>query len=161
MLCNFTINDLALSFLFSFSLSKMYCHPTDGKIEALCGESKRPRHHPNQHTKAEIKLITDMRRRNPNLGLIELWHRLQKRGYTRGPESLYRVMRRLGMFKQEKPKKKYTPKPYEKMTYAGDRIQGDVKVVPRRCIVDPSLKLYQYTALDKHLRLLFLGAYTE
>jgi len=133
----------------------------DGTMESLRGESRRPHHHPNQHTEAEIKLITDMRRRNPNLGLIELWHRLQKRGYTRRPESLYRVMRRLGMFKGKKSKKKYVPKPYEQMSHAGERVQVDVKVVPRRCIADPSLKLYQYTAIDEYSRLRFLGAYPE
>mgnify|MGYP007002745596 CR=1 FL=1 len=37
-----------------------------------------------------------MRRRNPELGMVELWHRLRKRGYTRRPESLFRVMRKLG-----------------------------------------------------------------
>jgi len=133
----------------------------DGTMESLRGESRRPHHHPNQHTEAEIKLITNMRRRNPNLGLIELWHRLQKRGYTRRPESLYRVMRRLGMFKGKKSKKKYVPKPYEQMSHAGERVQVDVKVVPRRCIADPSLKLYQYTAIDEYSRLRFLGAYPE
>ncbi len=57
-----------------------------------------------------------MRLRNPELGMIELWHRLRQRGYQRCPESLFRVMRRLGMFPEPKPKKKYQPKPYEKMT---------------------------------------------
>lgn len=133
----------------------------DGTLESLRGESRRPHHHPKQHTQAEIKLIRDMRRRNPNLGLTELWHRLRKRGYTRRPESLYRVMRRLGMFKKEKPKKKYKPKPYEQMTHAGERVQVDVKVVPRRCIADPTLNLYQYTAIDEYSRLRFLGAYPE
>ena len=28
------------------------------------------------------------------------------------------------------------------MTYPGQRIQVDVKVVPRRCIADPELRLY-------------------
>ena len=46
----------------------------DGSVESLKPKSKRPKHHPNQHTEAEIKLITDMRRRNPDLGMIELWH---------------------------------------------------------------------------------------
>ena len=46
-----------------------------------------------------------MRRRNPTLGMIELWHRLRQRGYTRCPESLFRVMRKMGMFPAEKPKK--------------------------------------------------------
>ena len=133
----------------------------DGSIESLALKSKRPRNHPNQHTEAEIKLITDMRRRNPDLGMIELWHRMRQRGYSRCPESLYRTMRKMNMFPKEKPKKKYVAKPYEQMTHAGERIQVDVKVVPKRCIVGPELKLFQYTAIDEFSRLRFLGAYPE
>ena len=70
----------------------------DGTVESLACQSRRPHHHPNQHTEKELKLIRDMRRRNPHLGMVELWHRLQKRGYTRRPESLFRVMRKLGLF---------------------------------------------------------------
>jgi len=133
----------------------------DGSIESLRPKSRRPHRHPNQHGEAEIKLITDMRRRNPWLGLIEFWFRLRNRGYTRRPESLYRVMRRKGMFPKEKPKRKYIPKPYEQMRCPGERIQVDVKAVPKRCIANPELKLYQYTAMDEKTRLRFLGAYEE
>ena len=133
----------------------------DGSVESLACRSRRPHSHPNQHTEAELKLIRDMRRRNPQLGLVELWHRLKQRGYTRRPESLFRVMRKLGMFPQEKKKKAYTPKPYQQMTYPGERIQVDVKVVPRRCIADPELHLFQYTAIDEFSRLRFLAAYPE
>ena len=52
----------------------------DGSVESLACQSRRPHHHPNQHTEAELNLIRDMRRRNPTLGMIELWHRLRKRG---------------------------------------------------------------------------------
>ena len=89
----------------------------DGSVASLACQSRRPHSHPNQHTEAELKLIRDMRRRNPTLGMIELWHRLRGRGYTRCPESLFRVMRRLGMFPDPKPKKTYKPKPYEQMTH--------------------------------------------
>ena len=133
----------------------------DGSVESLACQSRRPHSHPNQHTEAELKRIRDMRRRNPQLGLVELWHRLKQRGYTRRPESLFRVMRKLGMFPQEKKKKAYTPKPYQQMTYPGERIQVDVKVVPRRCIADPELRLFQYTAIDEFSRLRFLAAYPE
>lgn len=102
-----------------------------------------------------------MRRRNPDLGMIELWYRLKKRGYTRRPESLFRVMRKLGMLPQKEKKSVYKPKPYEQMTYPGQRIQVDVKVVPRRCITDPELHLFQYTAIDEFTRLRFLAAYPE
>ena len=72
----------------------------DGTIESLAEHSKRPHHHPNEHTPDELKLIKDMRRRNPQLGLTELWHRLHKRGYTRRVESLYRVLKRLALLPQ-------------------------------------------------------------
>ena len=66
-------------------------------------------------------------------------------------------MRKLGLFPKAKLIKKYKAKPYEAMTHAGERIQVDVKVVPRRCMADPTLKLYQYTAIDEYSRLCFLG----
>lgn len=133
----------------------------DGTVESLVCHSRRPNSHPNQHTEEELKLIRDMRRRNPNLGMVELWHRLRQRGYTRRPESLFRVMRKLGLFPPAKDKPAYKPKPYEQMTYPGERVQIDVKVVPRSCIADPELRLFQYTATDEFSRLRFLAAYPE
>ena len=65
------------------------------------------------------------------------------------------------MFPQEKPRTTYKPKPYEQMIYPGQRVQIDVKVVPRRCIADPELRLFQYTAIDEFTRLRFLAAYPE
>lgn len=102
-----------------------------------------------------------MRRRNPGLNMVELWHQLRQRGYTRRPKSLFRVMRKLGLFPSKVKKPAYTPNPYQHMTYPGQRIQVDVKVVPRRCIADPELRLYQYTAIDEFTRLRFLAAYPE
>lgn len=133
----------------------------DGSVESLACESRRPHSHPNQHTEEELKLIRDMRRRNPALGLPELWCRLCNRGYTRRLESLFRVMRRMELLPSPKPKKTYTPKPYEQMTYPGQRVQVDVKVVPQDCITDPELRLFQYTAIDEYTRMRFLGAYEE
>ena len=133
----------------------------DGTAGSMACQSRRPHSHPNQHTEAELKLIRDLRRRNPSLGMVELWHRLRQRGYTRRPESLFRVMRKLGMFPAAEKKKAYKPKPYEQMTYPGQRVQVDVKVVPRRCIADSELRLFQYTAIDEFTRLRFLAAYPE
>ena len=133
----------------------------DGTAESLACRSRRPHSHPNQHTEAELKLIWDMRRRNPQLGMVELWHRLRQRGYTRRLESLFRVMRKLGLFPPKEKKPACKPKPYQQMTYPGQRIQVDVKVVPRHCIADPELRLFQYTAIDEFTRLRFLAAYPE
>jgi transposase InsO family protein len=66
----------------------------------------------------------------------------------------------MGALPEVPRKKPYKPKPYEQMTYPGQRIQIDVKVVPRACCVD-GLRLFQYTAIDEFSRLRCLGAYEE
>ena len=133
----------------------------DGSVASLACQSRRPHHHPNQHTEAELKLIRDMRRRNPTLGMVELWHRLRKRGYTRCPESLFRVMRKLGMFPQPKAKAPYKAKPYEQMQYPGQRVQVDVKVVPLKCLANRKNGCTSIPPSDEYTRLRYLGAYPE
>ena len=133
----------------------------DGSLQSLACRPRRPHSHPNRHTQEEVKLIADMHRQNLNLGIVELWARMRKRGYTRTVESLWRVMQREGWTAQVEKKKPCRPKPYEQMQYPGQRVQIDVKVVPRRCIADPQLKLYQYTAIDEYSRYRVLGAYEE
>ncbi len=134
----------------------------DGTIDSLACQSKRPHSHPNQHTPDELKLIKDMRRRSPSLGLVEFWFRLIDRGYSRHIVSLYRVMKRMDLI-QKPQKKPYIPKPYTQMTFPGERVQIDVKFVPCSCC--PNLlhgeRFYQYTAIDEFSRLRFLMGFRE
>lgn len=134
----------------------------DGSLESLACHSRRPRHHPKQHTKEEISLLKHMCRRNPTLGRVELWCRLRNRGYTRSLSGLYRILHKLHL--QPKPKKKtYKPKPYQQMTFPGERVQIDVKIVPTACKVGEAAdeRLVQYTAIDEYSRLRCLKAYKE
>ena len=100
----------------------------DGSAVSLACQSRRPHSHPNQHTEAERKLIRDMRRRNPSLGMIELRHRLRLRGYTRCPESLFRVMRKMGLFPAEKPKNRMCPDRKQLRVY--HRFSGSKRDLP-------------------------------
>lgn len=70
-------------------------------------------------------------------------------------------MRKRDMFPAKKPRKTYKPKPYEQMRYPGQRVQIDVKVVPRACIADPELRLFQYTAIDECGKVRCIGPYEE
>jgi transposase len=135
----------------------------DGTITSLACRSRKPNHHPNSHTPEELKLIRDMRRANSKLGLMEFWFKLRARGYLRHYVSLYRVLVREGLMPARKPKKaKYIPQPYEQMTYPGQRVQIDVKHVPRTCQVSSeNRKYYQYTAIDEYSRLRYLEAFEE
>ena len=135
----------------------------DGTLQSLADRSHRPHSHPNQHTEAELKLIRDMRRRNPNTGLVVFWVKLRQRGYTRSISGLYRVLTRSGQMAVKLPNPKYIPKPYEQMQYPGQRIQIDVKFVPSACLVGEAAgqKFYQYTAIDEYSRFRFLEAFEE
>lgn len=135
----------------------------DGTISSLACRSKRPHSHPKSHSVEELKLIKDMRKANQKLGLMEFWFKLRDRGYQRHYVSLYRVLMREGLMPARKAKKvKYVPQPYEQMTHAGQRIQMDVKHVPRTCQVHAEgRKYYQYTAIDEYSRLRYLEAFEE
>ncbi len=135
----------------------------DGTLQSLADKSHRPHHHPNQHTPEELKLITDMRKRNRNAGLVVFWVKLMQRGYSRSITGLYRVLRKMGQMAIKPPNPKYIPKPYEKMLYPGQRVQIDVKVVPTSCIVGDAQgeKFYQYTAIDEYSRFRYLEAFEE
>lgn len=135
----------------------------NGSIESLRCRSRRPHHHPNQHTPSEIKLIYNTRRRNPNAGLVILWVKLMQKGYKRSITGLYRFLRRQGIMAVKVPNPKYVPKPYEKMHYPGQRVQVDVKFVPAICLVNEAKgqKFYQYTAIDEYSRWRFVEAFEE
>lgn len=117
----------------------------DGSIESLRDRSRRPHHHPNQHTPEEIKLIFDMRKRNPNAGLVVFWVKLKQRGYSRSIPGLYRFLRKQGIMAVHPPNPKYIPKPYVQMDYPGQRIQVDVKFVPSACLKNPKVIGKQFT----------------
>lgn len=133
----------------------------DGDICSLACRSRKPEHHPHQHSQDEIALIRRYQKRNRDLGLYELWFKLRKQGYSRHYVSLYRVMQREGLVRQKKSKKKrYKAQDYEQMQYPGQRIQVDVKVVPKACMVDKKWKqYYQYTAIDEYSRLRYLEGF--
>ena len=132
----------------------------DGTLDSLQDQSRRPHHHPNEHTPSEIKLIKDMRKRNPKDGLVVFWVKLTQRGYTRHVSSLYRVMKRMNIKLNPKKKRKYKPKKYIQMTYPGERLQIDTKHVPSKCLPNGQ-KLYQFTAIDEFTRLRYIYFYED
>ena len=135
----------------------------DGTLQSLADKSHRPHYHPNQHTEDELKLISDMRRRNPHAGLVVFWVKLRQRGYSRSITGLYRVLRKQGEMAVKPPNPKYIPKPYEQMKFPGQRVQIDVKFVPSVCLVGDAAdkKFYQYTAIDEYSRFRYLEAFEE
>ena len=135
----------------------------DGTVRSLADRSHRPYSHPNQHTADEIKLVSNMRRRNPNAGLVVFWVKLRQRGYSRSISGLYRLLCRINGKPVKLPNPKYIPKPYEQMTYPGQKGQIDVKCVPSACLVGAAKeeRFFQYTFIDEYSRFRYLEAFKE
>jgi len=86
---------------------------------------------------------------------------VERHGYERSVSGLYRAFRRLGIGRKGQRKKKRYAKPYDTPKTAGERIQIDVKYVPRECNVRGLEQLYQYTAVDECTRLRFRYIFEE
>lgn len=137
----------------------------DGTMASLMDKSHRPlSKHPNSHTDVEISWIKNYIRRNPNISMIELFAKLKiNKGYDRHPCSLFRLLRKLGFFKEKKKDiKPYIPKPYNTPSMFGIKMQMDVKFVPKHCYTGqyPD-KFYQYTMIDEATRERFIYPFKE
>ena len=82
---------------------------------------------------------------------VVFWGKLMQRGYQRSIPGLYWFLMKQGMTAQKLPNPKYIPKPYEQMSYPGQRVQIDVRFVPACCLVNEAKgkRFYQYTAINE------------
>ena len=130
----------------------------DGTLESLKDRSHRPKHHPNEHTEEEIKLIKNYKNNNKDTGLVVLWVKLRAAGYKRTIQGLYYEMVKLGIYHKAPSKKKNIQPPSVPIAYyPGERVQIDVKYVPMECmskeLKEMGERYYQYTAIDEYTRL--------
>jgi transposase InsO family protein len=130
----------------------------DGTWKSLVERSHRPHHHPNEHTPEEKEMIL---RRYPRYkdDMMMLWASLRKSGYKRTYPSMIRVVKKWIKPEIEKRTSR-KPKPYERASYPGQKVQIDVKFVPSYCVSNGQ-KYYQYTAVDECTRLCFREMYDE
>ncbi len=131
----------------------------DGTWQSLKPRSRRPHHHPAEHTAEEYALI---QKHYPYYkeDKIRLWDVLREKGYTRCYKSMLRVIKRLQLEKEPEKRKNAKSKPYARAAYPGQKVQIDVKYVPTECVVN-GVKYYQYTAVDECTRWCFREMYEE
>ena len=136
----------------------------DGTLESLIPNfSRKHIHHPTEQTEEEKKHIIDLVRRNPNIGLNELYGKLYRDyGYRRNPVTLYRYLRKTEL-KKTGMRKAYKPKPYDTPVQIGEKWQLDVKYVPKECYSGNQAndRFYQYTVIDEASRKRYIRAYKE
>lgn len=162
---HYTIHDILRLYHISKSSLMRWMRRYDGTKESLADLPKTPHSpHPNAHTSDEIKHIKDILRRNPDIGLSELYGKLKRNyAYTRHPASLFRFLRKQGIYVEpEANKSKYIPKHYDTPKNIGEKFQLDVKYVPKECYTgNDNKKFYQYTIIDEASRERFIYAYNE
>lgn len=162
---HYKIKDILRMYHISKASLMRWMKKFDGTKESLIDLPKTPKtQHPNSHTALEIKHIQDLLKRNPNIGLSELYGKLKHNyAYTRHPASLFRFLRKQGVYvKPEVKREKYTPKPYDTPKLPGIKMQLDVKYVPKDCYVGKTdEKFYQYTIIDEATRERFIYAYNS
>lgn len=126
----------------------------DGTAKSLEYLSRRPKSHPNEHTKEELELIEKTYIRYGFEGLAQVYVSCQRKGYTRSYASMCKQIRK--NYKKEPIKKKYPKSKWkpEAVSYPGEKVQVDIKYVPIECIGFNSygVRYYQITAIDEYSR---------
>lgn len=125
----------------------------DGTVRSLALKSRKPHNHPNTHTEEEINLIKKVKSRYGNDGLAEVYVQLKKRGYIRNYESMVKQINKLPKEKR-KYRKGYTKHEEIRGQYPGDKVQVDIKYVPKESLMfdTQDKKYYQITAIDEYSR---------
>ena len=127
----------------------------DGTVQSLMPKSRRPKSHPNQHTQEEIDLIMKKYRRFSYEGLAQVYTEARKLGYSRSYGTMCKIIRKIRDNKPKKPKRLYkSTKKVKQATYPGEKVQIDIKYVPRECICFGmnDQNYYQITAIDEYTR---------
>ena len=133
----------------------------DGSVNSLLDRSHRPKTSPRAHTEQELKQIRRRLKKYKWSDLLLAYQELvEKDGYTRSYGGFKRIAAKLKAAKPARKKAKKKPKPYQRADYPGQKIQIDVKFVPRYCVANGK-KYYQYTAVDECSRWTFREMYDE
>lgn len=125
----------------------------DGTLRSLALKSRKPHSHPNAHTTEELALIKKMKSQYGKDGLAEVYVQSKKRGYTRSYGSMIKQISKLPKEKV-RLRKGYTKHEEIRGEYPGDKVQVDIKYVPKECLIFDTMdkKYYQITAIDEFSR---------
>ena len=125
----------------------------DGTVRSLALKSRKPHSHPNSHTEEELNLIKKVYSRYGCDGLAEVYVQLRKRGYKRSYGSMILQIKKIPKEKV-KLRRGYTKHEEIRGKYPGDKVQVDIKYVPKECLLfdTQDKKYYQITAIDEFSR---------
>ena len=129
----------------------------DGTARSLAFKSRKPNSHPNQHTESEYELLKHVRKHYQCDGLAEVYVQALKRGYKRSYGSMVKQISKINKecgYKVKKIRTSYQKHTEVRGQYPGDKVQVDIKYVPRECLKfdTQDKRYYQITAIDEYSR---------
>lgn len=155
-----SVSETAIRYKTSEKTVKKWWKRWDGTTGSLEDRSRCPKTSPRQSTDEELRRIRRVLKRHRWQDMLLAYQELRERwGYERSYGGFKRIAAKL---KGAKPKKKAKrkPKPYRRAEYPGQKIQMDVKFVPKECVISGQ-KYYQFTAVDECTRWTFREMYDE
>jgi len=137
------------------------CYAREG-LQGLQDRSRRPRSHPKAVSGEIAELVLKLRHKT-RYGPRRLGFYLKRDyGLTVSVYGIYRVLVRAGEIKPRKTRPRKKPVYYH-LDYPGQRVQADVKYMPKMRLKDrpEPYQEYQYTAIDDCTRLRLVWVYQE
>ena len=155
-----TVTETAIRYHLSRKTVHKWRNRWDGTSKSLEDRSRRPKRSPRKQTEAEIRLVKRLAKKHKWQDHILAYQDARERGYTRCFGCFAKTIRKLQEQKPKRVKKQRKNKPYKRADYPGQKVQVDVKYVPRECVTDGK-KYYQYTAVDECSRWTYRYMYDE
>ena len=155
-----SIRETAIRYNVSEKTVKKWWRRWDGTSGSLEDRSRRPKRSPRSSTAEELRRVRRALKKYQWQDILLSYQELcEKWGYERSYGGFKRIASRLKSAKRRKKTKK-KPRPYKRALYPGQKVQVDVKYVPKECVVGGQ-KYYQFTATDECTRWTFREMYDE
>jgi len=136
----------------------------DGRRESLADKSKKPRRSPKQCRADEEQLVIKAWTEVGSYGGDYVYGiLLREKGFKRHISTMYRILKKYNLIKKEKPKPRRENQPYDTAKYPGEKLQLDVKYVPKGSLSRDLIgqQWYQYTIIDEATGMRYLEWYQE
>lgn len=153
-----SVTETAIRYKVSRKTVYKWLNRSDGTVESLEDESRRPHHSPRKQSVSELKLVKRYANKYPG-DLLLGYEKAQRYGYSRSYGCYKHTVAKLRKSPPKKQRKRKN-KPYQRAEYPGQKVQIDVKYVPTYCVVNGG-KYYQFTAKDECTRWTFREMYDE
>lgn len=133
----------------------------DGTLDSLREKSRAPHRPRLKQDDAQLDILKKVYKHHKKKQVIEMWHVATQKNYQHSYYTFLRTLKNLFGDEYSKNKIKYKPKHYETPKIPGEKVQVDVKIVPRDCYHHPDQRWVQYTFIDEATRIRFLYAAKE